>query len=162
MAALLQEKGNINAQSWSHAIHSAIGDDWQRVGLRQLSGMLVLVYIRSNLLVCFPLLHSRSLRAAADTLAETLGGCARLARLRFTGVISQPSGYLCCDKSCLMPSAQTPCATGVPRLVGGQECLRMASVVLKTVKRAFPQAFPLTHGSGRAFPAAARRRTRGR
>ena len=162
MAALPQEKGNINAQSWSHAIYSAIGDDWQRVGLRQLSGMLVLVYIRSNLLVCFPLFHSRSLRAAADTPAETLGGCARLARLPFIGVVFQPSGYLCCDKSCLMPSAQTPCATGMPRLVGGQECLSRAPVALKTVKRALPQALPLTHGSGRALPAAARRRTRAR
>jgi len=48
---ILQEKGNANAQAWSSAIQSAVGDGWQRLGLRQLSGMLVLVYIRSDLLV---------------------------------------------------------------------------------------------------------------
>ena len=47
----MQERGNANAQAWNSAIQSAVGEGWQRLGLRQLSGMLVLVYIRSNLLV---------------------------------------------------------------------------------------------------------------
>ena len=47
----MQEKGNANAQWWSGAIQSALGEGWQRLGLRQLSGMLVLVYTRSDLLV---------------------------------------------------------------------------------------------------------------
>ena len=46
-----QEKGNANAQSWNAAIQTALGDGWQRLGLRQLSGMLVLVYIRCDLMV---------------------------------------------------------------------------------------------------------------
>ncbi|CAL5226967.1 g9852 [Coccomyxa viridis] len=45
-----QERGNANAQAWNSAIQSAVGEGWQRLGLRQLSGMLVLVYIRSDLL----------------------------------------------------------------------------------------------------------------
>lgn len=30
---------------------SAIGGEWQRLGLRQLSGMLIIVYVRSKYLV---------------------------------------------------------------------------------------------------------------
>ena len=52
----MQERGNANAQAWSSAIQSAVGEGWQRLGLRQLSGMLVLVYIRSALLVKLHLL----------------------------------------------------------------------------------------------------------
>jgi hypothetical protein len=32
-------------------VEAAIGSDWQRVGLRQLSGMLIMVYIRQKYLV---------------------------------------------------------------------------------------------------------------
>ncbi|KAL3132931.1 hypothetical protein ABBQ38_006845 [Trebouxia sp. C0009 RCD-2024] len=45
-----QEKGNNNAQWWqSQVLHSLGGERWMRVGLRQLSGMLVMVFALSSL-----------------------------------------------------------------------------------------------------------------
>ena len=42
---LLQEKGNNNAQWWQGQILNSLGyDKWKPVGLRQLSGMLVMVF----------------------------------------------------------------------------------------------------------------------
>ena len=49
LAAKSQEKGNANAQYWANAISSVLGRSWQSVSLRQLSGMLILVYARSDL-----------------------------------------------------------------------------------------------------------------
>ena len=46
-----QERGNANAQAWGAAVEAALGAQWQRLGLRQLSGMLVLVYARRQYLV---------------------------------------------------------------------------------------------------------------
>lgn len=51
-ASLLQEKGNNNAQWWQTQIIYTLGQDqWMRVGLRQLSGMLIMVFARSSLSV---------------------------------------------------------------------------------------------------------------
>ena len=48
----VQEKGNNNAQWWQHQVLSTLGSDrWMRVGLRQLSGMLVMVFALSSLSV---------------------------------------------------------------------------------------------------------------
>ncbi|KAL0054630.1 hypothetical protein WJX82_000216 [Trebouxia sp. C0006] len=45
-----QEKGNNNAQWWQAQVMSTLGADrWMRVGLRQLSGMLVMVFALSSL-----------------------------------------------------------------------------------------------------------------
>ncbi len=51
LASRLQEKGNANAQFWSSAILTALGGDrhWHQVGLRQLSGMLIVAFARNNL-----------------------------------------------------------------------------------------------------------------
>ena len=49
LAAKSQEKGNANAQFWSNSIATTLGRSWYNVSLRQLSGMLVLVFARSNL-----------------------------------------------------------------------------------------------------------------
>ena len=47
-----QEKGNNNAQWWQAQVMSTLGADrWMRVGLRQLSGMLVMVFALSSLSV---------------------------------------------------------------------------------------------------------------
>jgi hypothetical protein len=46
-----QERGNANAQSWSASVEATLGREWVRLGLRQLSGMLILVYARKHLLV---------------------------------------------------------------------------------------------------------------
>ncbi len=47
-----QEKGNNNAQWWQAQVMSTLGSDrWMRVGLRQLSGMLVMVFALSSLSV---------------------------------------------------------------------------------------------------------------
>ncbi|KAK9799381.1 hypothetical protein WJX73_007250 [Symbiochloris irregularis] len=45
-----QEKGNANGQWWEKQVHAALGcEDWSRVGMRQLSGMLILVFARTAL-----------------------------------------------------------------------------------------------------------------
>ncbi|KAL4534362.1 hypothetical protein Ndes2437B_g03641 [Nannochloris sp. 'desiccata'] len=51
LASRLQEKGNANAQFWSTAMLNALGGDrhWHQVGLRQLSGMLIVAFARNNL-----------------------------------------------------------------------------------------------------------------
>ena len=49
---LSQEKGNNNAQWWQGQVLSTLGPErWMRVGLRQLSGMLVMVFALSSLSV---------------------------------------------------------------------------------------------------------------
>lgn len=52
---VLQEKGNANAHWWGKrclaALDSSRGGPWEKIGLRQLSGMLVLVFARQ---VCTP------------------------------------------------------------------------------------------------------------
>ena len=49
LAAKSQEKGNANAQFWANAVAATLGRSWQNVSLRQLSGMLIIVFARSNL-----------------------------------------------------------------------------------------------------------------
>ena len=49
---MLQEIGNSNAQWWSKHLMLALdggAGGWSQIGLRQLSGMLVLVFARSRL-----------------------------------------------------------------------------------------------------------------
>jgi hypothetical protein len=50
----VQEKGNTNAKFWSVSLLGALGGErhWHQVGLRQLSGLLILVFARNNLKVC--------------------------------------------------------------------------------------------------------------
>ncbi len=43
---LLQEKGNANAVWWARRCLAVLGGGWDKVGLRQLSGMLVLIFAR--------------------------------------------------------------------------------------------------------------------
>lgn len=55
IAASLQERGNANAQYWSGMVQQALeaGEPtagWERVGLRQMSGILLLVFARRELL----------------------------------------------------------------------------------------------------------------
>ena len=49
----LQERGNSNAQAWQVLVAGALGPNaaWARVGLRQLSGMLIMVFARTELQV---------------------------------------------------------------------------------------------------------------
>lgn len=51
LAAKMQERGNANAQFWATSVLNALGGDrhWHAVGLRQLSGMLIIVFARNNL-----------------------------------------------------------------------------------------------------------------
>lgn len=50
LAAKSQERGNSNAQFWVNAVGSSLGTrSWSNVSLRQLSGMLVMVFARSHL-----------------------------------------------------------------------------------------------------------------
>lgn len=51
LASKMQEKGNANAQFWSGAVLTALGGErhWHQVGLRQLSGMLVVAFARNNM-----------------------------------------------------------------------------------------------------------------
>jgi hypothetical protein len=43
------EQGNSNAQWWADTLLKLLGPRWDRLGLRQMSGMLVLVFCRSDL-----------------------------------------------------------------------------------------------------------------
>eukprot|EP01024_Parvocaulis_polyphysoides_P034507 TRINITY_DN30553_c0_g1_i2.p2 TRINITY_DN30553_c0_g1~~TRINITY_DN30553_c0_g1_i2.p2 ORF type:complete len:315 (+),score=19.47 TRINITY_DN30553_c0_g1_i2:26-946(+) len=43
------EQGNRNAQWWASEIENALGKGWMRVGMRQLSGMLIVCMIRQEL-----------------------------------------------------------------------------------------------------------------
>ena len=47
----LAEKGNVNAQFWSKMILQSLGGEkhWHQIGLRQLSGMLIVAFARNNL-----------------------------------------------------------------------------------------------------------------
>lgn len=47
----MQEKGNTNAKFWGASVLSALGGEarWYQVGLRQLSGMLIMVFARTQL-----------------------------------------------------------------------------------------------------------------
>ena len=65
-----QERGNANAQSWSASIEATLGQDWVRLGLRQLSGMLILVYARKRFLVTPP--ASFLARHGFSSIAATL------------------------------------------------------------------------------------------
>ena len=49
----LQEKGNNNAQWWQNMLLKSLGShrQWFRVGLRQLSGMLIVVFAVGTLQV---------------------------------------------------------------------------------------------------------------
>ena len=46
-----QERGNNNAKAWQAALQAALGGEttWTRIGLRQLSGMLIMVFARSHM-----------------------------------------------------------------------------------------------------------------
>ncbi|KAK9832480.1 hypothetical protein WJX81_000147 [Elliptochloris bilobata] len=46
-----QERGNANAKAWQAAVQTALGGEavWPRIGLRQLSGMLIMVFARAHL-----------------------------------------------------------------------------------------------------------------
>jgi len=50
---LRQERGNNNAKAWQAAVQSALGGSaaWPPIGLRQLSGMLIMVFARAHLQV---------------------------------------------------------------------------------------------------------------
>lgn len=45
-----QEKGTQNAQWWSSELESILGSGFARVALRQMSGLLVLVFVRRELM----------------------------------------------------------------------------------------------------------------
>ena len=47
----MQEKGNQCAVSWAVRIKEELGADWAKVGLRQLSGLLCLVFGRQSIMV---------------------------------------------------------------------------------------------------------------
>ena len=49
--AAVQEKGNQCALSWAVRIKEELGSDWAKVGLRQLSGLLCLVFGRQAIMV---------------------------------------------------------------------------------------------------------------
>ena len=51
IACVVQEKGNNNGQWWANQLLLALGGprSWCQTGLRQLSGMLVLVFARTEL-----------------------------------------------------------------------------------------------------------------
>lgn len=61
----MQEKGNNNAQWWQSQVLNSLGAErWMRVGLRQLSGMLVMVFALSSLSVCLLLSSAPAATAA--------------------------------------------------------------------------------------------------
>lgn len=53
-AFFVQEKGNNNGQWWANQLLLALGGPrmWRQTGLRQLSGMLIIVFARTELEVC--------------------------------------------------------------------------------------------------------------
>ena len=66
-----QERGNANAQSWSASVEGALGSSWARLGLRQLSGMLILVYVRKKLLVRAPLSPAAAAPPGVEALLDS-------------------------------------------------------------------------------------------
>ncbi len=76
----LQERGNTNAKFWSASILEALGGEqrWYQVALRQLSGMLLLVFARTSLKVRWPHTHTNSqLCAMCIARARRRAGCLR-------------------------------------------------------------------------------------
>ena len=68
---LSQEKGNNNAQWWQGQVLSTLGPErWMRVGLRQLSGMLVMVFALSSLSVRIS--HGHLTRSGTQLVLLTL------------------------------------------------------------------------------------------
>ena len=51
LEVIVQEKGNNNGQWWANQLLLALGGprSWRQTGLRQLSGMLVVVFARTEL-----------------------------------------------------------------------------------------------------------------
>ena len=100
-----QEKGNNNAQWWQAQVMSTLGSDrWMRVGLRQLSGMLVMVFALSSLSVT-------SWSRAQHTLCPCNRGCIMPVYCDASSVHGAVEHTLCSDvqhtccscKGCIMP-----------------------------------------------------------
>ena len=61
LASKSQERGNANAQFWVNAIASSLGDrSWHNVSLRQLSGMLIAVFAKKDLMRNLGDIHTSS------------------------------------------------------------------------------------------------------
>eukprot|EP00890_Picochlorum_soloecismus_P001963 jgi/Picsp_1/2768/NSC_00996-R1_type i inositol- -trisphosphate 5-phosphatase 12-like len=60
LASKSQERGNANAQFWVNAIASSLGRDWYNVSLRQLSGMLIAVFAKKDLMYNLGDIHTSS------------------------------------------------------------------------------------------------------
>ena len=61
LASKSQERGNANAQFWVNAIASGLGDRaWYNVSLRQLSGMLIAVFAKRDLMCNLGDIHTSS------------------------------------------------------------------------------------------------------
>ncbi len=104
-----QEKGNNNAQWWQAQVMSTLGPDrWMRVGLRQLSGMLVMVFALSSLSV-----KSRS-HAPLLPFCSCNKGCIMPVCCGTSEMHDAVQHTLCsCNKGCIMPvCCGTSCVLG--------------------------------------------------
>lgn len=68
---LLQEKGNANAVWWARRCLAVLGAGWDKVGLRQLSGMLVLIFARQVWILSKPTITA-SLAVVLSLVASPL------------------------------------------------------------------------------------------
>lgn len=87
-----QEKGNANAQFWVHALSNALGSRyWYNVSMRQLSGMLVMVFAKSDLSPSLGEVHTTSVACGILGVGGNKGAVAvhlSLYRHRFVFVCS--------------------------------------------------------------------------
>lgn len=87
-----QEKGNANAQFWANALSSTLGSrNWYNVSMRQLSGMLVIVFARSNLSDSLGEIHTASVACGILGVGGNKGAVAvhlSLYRHRFVFICS--------------------------------------------------------------------------
>ncbi len=137
-----QEKGNNNAQWWQAQVMSTLGADrWMRVGLRQLSGMLVMVFALSSL----------SVRSCSNALFASFSYMQQ--RLHHMPVCCGTSSVhgavkhtLCsCNKGCIMlvAAAQATCMVLCMVHHQMQRCIDIVSCIYCTVAK---RPLLLSHG----------------
>lgn len=87
-----QEKGNANAQYWVNALSSVLGSrSWYNVSMRQLSGMLIMVFARSDLSESLGEIHTTSVACGILGVGGNKGAVAvhlSLYRHRFVFICS--------------------------------------------------------------------------
>lgn len=86
-----QEKGNANAQFWLNSLSTVLGRSWYNVSMRQLSGMLIIVFARSDLSESLGEIHTTSVACGILGVGGNKGAVAvhlSLYRHRFVFICS--------------------------------------------------------------------------